>query len=564
MTVAVQKNELFELGRRYFKAFAAEFAAYGIPPDPAVELRPGQGMLCYYDTRDGHIYLSVPDLDSPVGRLHVTVMGSLLSCENDEEYLRLIRLFIPRVIAHEMAHHLRHRHGVFGDNLWHEEQVANQLAVAVTKHRMTPVEKKFAKDILRRAMAGLSDKVSSAEAATVSYHSVLRALNASGRLADSALERIEIAQRLFQMKPEDFEESVDLSASESAALDRRADIIGEINDEYATDFMKYMYYHAGWLYLDLTGHSAEYVEEFARVHLNIATPLLPPVEIRPDPSPRAIYACFRAHRDAFSHSQPAARYFYKRYRRLLLSKMQSIELMAPAQSEILKRETAFFLESWDEGESDALEYLAQLAPPDLRGLFPHRIGAYSDPGLDMNSDLPTETDQRLWRHIVIRVPDQAAANSLYRLTFLDHTDVFRPMPAESMLELVQSLCRIRLAPGETIIWEGEINDDVYFLTAGRLEVLVAQGAGEKRVGAIYPGEVFGEMAFFARDTRNATVRAMVPSECFVIKDTALLSLVFKHPSVLMQMAGVLAKRLARLNQKAALGDWVVDSVRSIR
>jgi CRP-like cAMP-binding protein len=120
---------------------------------------------------------------------------------------------------------------------------------------------------------------------------------------------------------------------------------------------------------------------------------------------------------------------------------------------------------------------------------------------------------------------------------------------------------VRLAAGETIMWEGDINDDVFFLLQGRLEVLVLQNNANKRVGTIYPGEVFGEMAFFSRDTRNATVRASMPSECFVIKDSALLSLVFKHPSILMQMAGALARRLARLNQRAALSDLKVDSVR---
>jgi CRP/FNR family transcriptional regulator, cyclic AMP receptor protein len=556
--------DLFELGQMYFKAFAAEFAAYGIPPNPRMELRPGKGMLCYYDLNDGHIYLSVPDLNSPMGRLQVTVMASLLSCDTDEELLRLLRIFIPRIVAHEMGHHLRHLHGVFGTNMWHEEQIANQIAVAVTKHRMSPDEKRFARETLKRAMDGLASQYGGsggADPATVTYYNVLHALNASGKLPDSALERIEVAQRLFEMRPEDFEDSVELTASQTRSFLQRDSMIGQINAEYAQDFLKYMYYHAGWLYLDLTGHGAEYVDEFARLHLNIATPILPPIENRPDPTAREIYACYCAYLDVAPASQAAARFFYKRYRRLLWTKMQTLELPLPVQTERLKTESTFFLESWDEGESDALGYLAHLAPADIRALFPNRIGSYSDPGLLIQTHLPTETDRRLWQHIALHESDLAAAHTLYRLTLLDHTDVFRPMPAESMLELVASLCRVKLAPGETIIWEGDINDDVFFLLQGRLEVLVLQNSAEKRVGTVYPGEVFGEMAFFSRDTRNATVRATMPSECFVIKDSALLSLVFKHPSILMQMAGALAKRLARLNQRAALTDMKVDSVR---
>jgi hypothetical protein len=561
MTVDDSSADLFELGRKCFEAFSAEFEAYGVPVDPAMELRPGKGMLCHYDLKDGHIYLSVPDLSSPMGRLQMAVMSSLLSCDTEDEARLLFRLFIPRVIAHEIAHHLRHKHGVFGQNLWQEEQIANQLAVAVTKHRMHPDEKKVAREMLRRALDGLQGKMNTREAATVSYYNILHAMNASGRLPDSALERIEVAQRLFSMRPEDFEDSVDLTASQTDAFHQRDDIIDEINTEYATDFVKYMYYHAGWLYLDLLSHGAEYVDEFAREHLKLKVPLLPLIEPNLDPAEAQIYACFRAHKAVLASSPPAARYFYKRYRRLLWAKMQSVDLAAPAQSESLKKEAAFFLESWDEGESDALRYLSQLAPPALRMLFPQHISGYADPSLDIEKSLPTETDKRIWLLIARRTPDQAAASTLYRLSLLDHTDVFRPMPAESMLELVRSLCRVKLAEGETIIWEGEVNDDVFFLLDGRLEVLVSKKGVPTRVGTIYPGEVFGEMAFFARDTRNATVRALTPSECFVVKDSALLSLVFKHPSILMQMAGALARRLAKLNRKAVVGDVGVESVR---
>jgi CRP-like cAMP-binding protein len=71
------------------------------------------------------------------------------------------------------------------------------------------------------------------------------------------------------------------------------------------------------------------------------------------------------------------------------------------------------------------------------------------------------------------------------------------------------------------------------------------------------------MAFFSRDTRNATVRARRASECFVVKDVDLLSLVFRHPSVLMQMAGALTRRLADLNQRAVhAGNLAVPSMRA--
>ncbi|MCB9106942.1 MAG: hypothetical protein H6633_22255 [Anaerolineales bacterium] len=50
-----------------------EFAAYGLEADPGIELRQGNGVLCYYSLEDRHIYLSVPDFSRPVGKLQSTV-----------------------------------------------------------------------------------------------------------------------------------------------------------------------------------------------------------------------------------------------------------------------------------------------------------------------------------------------------------------------------------------------------------------------------------------------------------------------------------------------------------
>ena len=94
-------------------------------------------------------------------------------------------------------------------------------------------------------------------------------------------------------------------------------------------------------------------------------------------------------------------------------------------------------------------------------------------------------------------------------------------------------------------------NDVFFLTEGLLDVLMAKEGSDKVIDHLRPGEVFGEMSFFSREQRTATVRAATASEGFVIVDADLLRLAFKHPSILMQMAGALTRRLARVNRHSA-------------
>jgi hypothetical protein len=555
---AATTSELFALAQDSFRTFLQEFASYGIWAHPDLELRPGHGMLCYYDLKDGHIYLSLPDLTEPTGKLQMLFLRSLMRCESQAELDRFFRLFIPYVIAHELAHHFRHHYGLFTQNLWQEEQIANQLAIAVVKHRLTPEDKAFALHALPRALEGLAIKIESKSIAADSYYSFASALNASGQMGDAALDSVEIVQKLFAANPEDIlKDSGQLSDELLQRLDQRDELIDSINAQYASDQMRYFYYHIGWLHLALAGRERHYVEEFIRLHLNQREELLPPVPADSNPRESAVLACFKAYRDTLPLSESASRYFYKRYRTLLLASLRAANLEGDTRSEALLREASALLETWRgrEKESDALVYLSHLAPPALRRLFPHQIAEHVPAQLPLLHHLPSSADVRLWQHVALKVSDAAARNTLRRLALLDQTDIYRPLPAEMMLELAQTLCRVKLAPGETIIWERELNDDVYILTEGELEASVTQADGDIiRLAAIQPGEVFGEMAFFTQEPRNATVRATMSSECFVLKDSDLRLLAFRHPMLLMQMAGVLAKRLAVFIKARAMED----------
>ncbi|MCB0196394.1 MAG: cyclic nucleotide-binding domain-containing protein [Anaerolineae bacterium] len=538
--------DLFALGQQHFTHFLAEFAAYGIEADPGIELRQGAGVLCYYSLEDRHIYLSVPDFNQPLGKFQALFLRSLLGCDSDEALFRFLGLFIPHIIAHELAHHYRHRYGMFSDKPWQEEQIANKLSVAVVKHRLTPEEKVFAKEFLRRAIETLATKMEEKSIAVDSYYSVLHALNVSGQVGTADFENIELLQKAFGVQSEAFlKGSGHLSREEQQRLEQRQDVIESINQEYTSDQIKYIYYHVGWLYLDLTSRETEYVDEFARDYLNFQFELLPPIAPQTNtPDDNAIQACFLAYLRSQPISATAGRYFYKRYRSLLLARLQSVELTMTAHSDRLKREARLILENWSGEETDTLDYISQLAPPALRPLFPHRIAEALDPHLSPSKHLPTETDRRLWAHVVDQVDDEGAANTLHRLSLLDRTDIYRGLPIHVLLKLIAHFSLVRFAPGEPVIWQNERNDDVYILIEGKLEVLVDHQGQPTPVGTINANEIFGEIAFFTEDPRYATVRAVEPSKCYVLTDVDLQLLAYEHPTILMQMAGVLAKRLA--------------------
>ncbi|HSH04680.1 MAG TPA: cyclic nucleotide-binding domain-containing protein [Anaerolineae bacterium] len=545
--------DLFALGKQTFRQLIRDFGDYGIQANPKMELKPGKGMLCYYDLNDGNIYLSVPDLTQPVGKLHLLFLRSIIGCDTDDEILYFFNLFIPHVIAHEMAHHYRSRYGFFSSNLWEEEQVANQLAIAVTKSKFSPDQLDQARHFLEDAIKHLENQLKVHDIAVDSHYNIWESLNATGQFEDSAIRQMELAHELFSIDPSEvLRSSGQLSPEIMERFERRDNIIEEVNEEYASDYMRYMYYQLSWMLLDLISLDRQYIEAFARRHLNINIPMLPVLASDPDniPSSESILACFKAYQDTAPLSATSSQYFYKRYRALLLKRLQSDESGLPGHRERLRQETNFLMENWDsnEEETDMLNYIANLAHPSLRKLFPQQIIDHIEGRFPIQVHLPTETDRRLWRHIVLQEYDQGAVNTLSRLTILSQIAIYRALPAEVMLELTHNFTRVKLREEEVIIWEGAHNFDVYILIKGRLEVYETDAGHIRQLGTIKPGEVFGEMAFFTRQPRNATVRAIEHSECFVLKDSDLHVFVFKYPSVLIQMARILTTRL-EINQR---------------
>lgn len=545
-------EQLYEQGVQYFEQFVEELLAYDVDVAPELSVQPSRGMQYYYDLSDSVIYIAAFDVSTTAGKLAKIFLRSLLYCENDEELIEFLGLFQARIIAHELGHHLRHRYGMFDkNNLWLEEQIANQLSIALTRHHLSPEERDRAKFLLKRAMEGLAQQIKEKGISANSHYNVLVALSASGELTEEETDNIEIIRRVFQVDPgEILKFSGQLSVDAVNQLEQRDDVIDQFNEDYTADMVQYMYYHLGWLYYDLNSQQTHYIDEFMQLHLGQETPLLPVPQVSDDISERAIHACYTAYRRVYHVSETLRRYFYKRYRNLLITRLGQVRLNAPIQEQIrIER----LLEQWDEAESDSLTYIALLAPPLLQNLLPNKIDGFRDMTVDLPQDLPAETDRRLWNLALEIQDDPVAALTIERLRLLDNTLIYRDLPVEMLIELAQKLYRVHLQPGETIIWEGERNDDVYILVDGELKISVRQGDNRQSIALIDPGDVFGEMAFFTQSARSATVLATKPAEVLALKEADLRLLTYKYPAILHQMARTIAKRLDDLNRFVSKG-----------
>ena len=106
------------------------------------------------------------------------------------------------------------------------------------------------------------------------------------------------------------------------------------------------------------------------------------------------------------------------------------------------------------------------------------------------------------------------------------------------------------ADADTLIREGDDSRDAFFLYAGKVGLFKQIGDGEKRLGELGEGELFGEMAYLLNEHRTATVRAEGEVTALVLPPEMLEELMRYSAPLGRRIIGGLAGRLMRMNQAA--------------
>ncbi|MGH2686449.1 MAG: cyclic nucleotide-binding domain-containing protein, partial [Actinomycetota bacterium] len=102
------------------------------------------------------------------------------------------------------------------------------------------------------------------------------------------------------------------------------------------------------------------------------------------------------------------------------------------------------------------------------------------------------------------------APTLQAIAELRSLGPFRHLNASQLSELLQHGEWVNVAPGETLIRQGEVGDAFYAIASGQVEVLVDR----KVTATLGPGSYFGEVALLMDVPRTATVRALTPGRAY--------------------------------------------------
>ncbi|HUF27442.1 MAG TPA: peptidase domain-containing ABC transporter [Gemmatimonadaceae bacterium] len=115
---------------------------------------------------------------------------------------------------------------------------------------------------------------------------------------------------------------------------------------------------------------------------------------------------------------------------------------------------------------------------------------------------------------------------------LEELPMLRLLPPDVRSLVMESFVPATYEFGDTIVRSGEPADALYVLVAGRARILHVADTGEEiSLGALRPGDVFGETALLERSARTATVRASSDVEVLRLDRTVFDALVRSRPEI---------------------------------
>lgn len=129
---------------------------------------------------------------------------------------------------------------------------------------------------------------------------------------------------------------------------------------------------------------------------------------------------------------------------------------------------------------------------------------------------------------------------------------------EDWEKLVAYTEHMRFKDGENVIRAGELDRALYFVTDGRLDIMLPQPNGAERlVRTISAPAVIGEMGFVENRQRSMTIKGMTDGELLRLDYGAFERLAQEEPKIaqnlLFELARVLSLRLRWATQALACG-----------
>ena len=101
---------------------------------------------------------------------------------------------------------------------------------------------------------------------------------------------------------------------------------------------------------------------------------------------------------------------------------------------------------------------------------------------------------------------------------------------------------------EILFSDGDNSSQMYFLKSGKLKVIKKKGNQDLELGQIFEGELVGEVSFFDKGPRTATVIAIEDSELAIIPSDKFQKIFEELPGWYQALTVTLVKRIRRTDE----------------
>jgi MFS family permease len=143
-----------------------------------------------------------------------------------------------------------------------------------------------------------------------------------------------------------------------------------------------------------------------------------------------------------------------------------------------------------------------------------------------------------------RASAERAAELAPRVALLQGLDIFGGASRATLENLAEVSAAEPVAAGTAVISEGEAPDDLFVVISGTLEAWVDDGGAPRVVGALGPGDYFGEIGLFRGVPRTATVRCAAEGELLRIPGPRFLAIVTGETARVATLSRTVQARLA--------------------
>jgi CRP/FNR family cyclic AMP-dependent transcriptional regulator len=128
---------------------------------------------------------------------------------------------------------------------------------------------------------------------------------------------------------------------------------------------------------------------------------------------------------------------------------------------------------------------------------------------------------------------------------LRNIPAFAELPPARLRLVAQAAEEVHFPAGEVIVRQGELGDAVYALTKDEAEVwLMDARKAPMLLRTMGSGHLFGETAVLYQGLRSATIMAKTDVTALKLSGEEFLGLLRSAPGVALQIAVILAQRLA--------------------